>query len=107
MARQSGFLKSIRRRAKVQRVRRWVMWGGLLFVAYNFLGGPFGFIHYRQIKNRHRELEMKEQRLLAEMVDLEQEINRLKGDTLYIEKVARERYGFARKGERIYKVVSH
>lgn len=107
MARQSKFLNSIRRRARVQRVRRWVIWGGLLFVAYTFLGGPFGFIHYRQVKNQHRKLEQEEQRLLAAMVDLEQEINRLKNDTLYIEKVARERYGFARKGERIYKVVSH
>ena len=88
-------------------MRRWVLWGGLIFVAYIFLGGPFGFIHYRQIKNQHRQLELKEQHLLAEMVDLEQEVNRLIHDTLYIEKVARERYGFARKGERIYKVVSH
>lgn len=91
----------------MQRLRRWVFWGGLFFVLYLFLGGPYGLIHYRHLKNQHRQLELERQQFLAQMVDLEQEINRLKNDTLYIEQVARERYGFARKGERVYKVVSH
>ena len=32
------------------------------------------------------------------------EIRRLRDDTLYIERIARERYGFARPGERVYKI---
>lgn len=36
---------------------------------------------------------------------LQQEIAHLKNDTLAVEKLARERFGMARPGERVYKVV--
>jgi len=97
----------LRRRARLQRARRWVVWGSALFVLYTFLGGPYGIIHYQHLRNKQAKLKAEQRELVAEMVDLEQEINRLQDDTLYIEKIAREKYGFARKGERIYRVVSH
>ncbi len=43
--------------------------------------------------------------LLQENTRLRRQIERLKSDLLYIERVARERYGMARPGERVYRVI--
>ena len=102
--RKAGMLASIQRRIRLQRFRRLLIWGGTLFALYALVGGPHGFIRYQQLKNQYAGFEIDSRRMTAEMLDLEQEIKRLTEDTLYIEKVARERHGYARPGERVYKI---
>jgi cell division protein FtsB len=105
--RQGKLLTSIRRRARIEKYRRRLIWAAVLFGAYSLLAGPHGYLHYRGLKHKHTELQQERRLLAARMVDAQQEVQRLQTDTLYIEKVARERYGFAREGERVYKIVSH
>lgn len=105
--RQGKLLGMIRRRTRLLKARRAVIWGLLLLAAYTYIGGPHGLIHYQQLKNRERAYQREHRELTAKVVGLEQEIEHLKSDTLYIEKVARERYGFARRGERIYRIITH
>ncbi len=100
-------LKSVRRRVRLQRVRYVLMWIVGIFLVYTFLGGPFGFIRYQQIKNRQARLMLESRRLTARTAGMEQQIRRLQHDTLYIEKIARERYGFARPRERVFKITPH
>jgi cell division protein FtsB len=78
-----------------------------LLAAYTYIGGPHGLIHYQQLKNREREYLLEHRKLTAQVVGLEQEIVHLENDPLYVEKVAREQYGFARPGERIYWIITH
>jgi len=49
-------------------------------------------------------LEMEKRQLTAEIVDLEIRYNRLLSDSLFIQKLAREKYGLARDGEVIIRV---
>ena len=54
-------------------------------------------------KNKAMEQEIKE---LNETVDsLKQTIEKLKTDTAYIERIAREKLGMAKKDEKVYKFV--
>jgi cell division protein FtsB len=67
--------------------------------------GDRGFLDvYRLHKeDKNRSLEIAAAR--SEIDSLKAEIERLKNDTTYIERVARERLGMARKGEKIFKFV--
>jgi len=62
---------------------------------------------YRLIKIRQERAEVQKQitDLRARQKALKQEENRLETDTDYIEKLAREKYRMARKGERVFKVI--
>lgn len=105
MARRNGsLLASIQKRIRLQRIRRLVFWSGVIFALYSLIGGPHGFIRYQLLRNQHAGLVQESRHLTVEILDLEQEIIRLTEDTLYIERVARERHGFARPGERVYKI---
>ncbi|MDR2577949.1 MAG: septum formation initiator family protein [Chitinispirillales bacterium] len=67
--------------------------------------GDRGFLDmyrlHREEKSRIREVAAAR----AEIDSLKAEIERLRNDTAYIERVARERLGMARKGEMIFKFV--
>jgi len=104
---QGKLLGMIRRRTRLLKARRAVIWIVGLFLAYTYIGGPHGLIHYQQLKNRERAYQREQRELTAKVVGLEQEIDHLTNDTLYIEKVARERFGYARKGEHVYRIISH
>ena len=104
---QGRLLTRVRRRAQLQRVRRLVFWGVGIFLAYTFVGGPYGFIHYQQLKNRQKGLQIESCKLTARVAGLQQEVHRLQFDTLYIEKIAREKHGFARPGERVYMITEY
>ena len=105
--RKGRLLASIQKRIRLQRLRKLLLWAGALFSLYALVGGPYGFIRYQLLLNQHAGRLQESRRLTTEIMDLEQEILRLTEDTLYIEKVARERYGFARPNERVYKITKH
>lgn len=75
----------------------------LILIAVTF--GSQGFLDmyrlYRQDVAREREIAEAR----AQIDSLKAEIELLKRDTTYIEKIARERLGMARKDEIIYKFV--
>lgn len=100
-------LTQIRRRVRILRLRRLVLWGSVVMAAWALIVGQHGFIRYRLLKSEQAALKQEEYRLTAQIMDLEQEIWRLQSDTLYIEKVARERLGFARPNERVFKITPH
>lgn len=104
--RSGKLLGMIRRRTRLLKARRAIIWGIGLLAAYTYIGGPSGLIHYQQLKNRERAYQRTQRELTAQVVGLEQEIEHLKTDTLYIEKVVRERYGYVRPGERVYRIIS-
>lgn len=100
-------LTHIRRRVRLLRLRRFVLWGSLAVGAWALVGGQYGFVRYCMLKHQETGLVAETRQLTAQTVDLKHEIWQLQTDTLYIEKVARERLGFARPGERVYKITPH
>jgi cell division protein FtsB len=71
---------------------------------YSFLGGEFGFLNLLRLERNRSLLEMEKRELTAEMVDLEIRHKRLLSDSLFIQKLAREKYGLARNGEVIIRL---
>ncbi len=76
----------------------------LSFVCFSFFGNQGWFALYKghqQLKSLKYEVQHSQQ-----MIDsLKKEIDRLKNDTSYLEKIAREKLGMARRDEKIYKFV--
>ncbi len=62
-----------------------------------------GFLDIYRAYKQDRELTRRIEAARAEADSLKAEIERLKSDTAHIEKIAREKLGMARKGERIIK----
>ncbi len=77
---------------------------GLLWV---FVGGNEGVWVQRQIAADIAGLKQGNMRLRAENERMRRQIARLQSDLLYIERIARERYGMARPGERVYRVLPY
>lgn len=86
-----------------QRKGRWFLILGILVVFYVLFAGKDGLVKLFLI---HRE-DMKNTKIVAQMhhtVDsLKNVIEKLKNDTTYIEKIAREELGMARKDEKVFK----
>ena len=63
-----------------------------------------GVMKYLQLKQNNTQLTKKIKDHDNEIVLLEKESTKLKNDTAYIEKIAREEFGMAKKGEKIFLV---
>ena len=79
-------------------------------MGYTFLGGflMYLFIPTYSTLVKYREereaLNVRIKELEVENGNLQDEINKLKGDSLYIEKMARKELGMMRQGEIMYKM---
>lgn len=99
------------RRAYLRRPRKKRPYGrlllilGFLFVCYVYLGGDYGLLKIWSQRKEIDGLEQEIHRLQAEQMDLKQECQQLKTDSLYVEKKAREELGMVREGEKVYQFV--
>jgi cell division protein FtsB len=94
-----------RKKFKVRKVGRWIMVAvALLIVSSLFFGRASMVRVYRaflDVKKKERALAREHR----EIDSLTVQNARLKNDTLYIEKIAREKLGMARKDEKVYKFI--
>jgi|WetSurMetagenome_2_1015567.scaffolds.fasta_scaffold00150_16 cell division protein FtsB len=90
---------------KRKKIGRWIV----LFVALLLAGSLFvgragvGRIYRSFVDVREKERALSRQH--AELDSLTTQNARLKSDTAYMEKVAREKLGMARKDEKVYKFI--
>jgi len=80
--------------------------GVLVLIALIFVAGDVGlwklWVAQRQMKSlRAKIVELENKNVL-----LGAEIERLKGDPFTIEKVAREKYGYLKPGDKVYRIVA-
>ena len=64
-----------------------------------------GYLKIRRLVKDNRELEKQIEEIKQVNRRLEEEQRRLENDPVYLEKVAREKLGVAKKGEIIYRVL--
>ena len=64
----------------------------------------FGLIKLFQLQKKHSELKNELNNLLIQQVELNEDIQKLKTDENYIQKIAREKYMMVEPGERVYRV---
>ena len=89
------------------RLRLWKVVAVLLVAAawgYLFFGEEGGWVELQDHGARLAELEAEVARLEAKNDSMRQVLHRLKNDPAYLEKLAREQFGMARPGERLYRI---
>ena len=64
-----------------------------------------GVMRLIELKKMKRSLNSDIQILLSQQIGLNDEIHKLTYDTLYIEKIAREKYLMVRPGEKVFRVI--
>jgi cell division protein FtsB len=78
----------------------------ILVITYYTVFGERGVLELRKLERTVEEAKAKTEEVKKENERLKQEIQRLQSDQQYIEKLARQELGLARKDEMIYKKVT-
>jgi cell division protein FtsB len=86
-------------------VRRFLLFALLAGVVYAFVLGDGGVIRIAMLQHERGSLDRRIRELDHNASVLETEIARLDSDPFYIEKTGRERYGYIKPGEKVYKIV--
>jgi cell division protein FtsB len=64
-----------------------------------------GIMRLIELKKMKRSLNLDIQALLSQQIGLNDELHKLTYDTLYIEKIAREKFLMVRPGEKVFRVI--
>ncbi|MDO5673328.1 MAG: septum formation initiator family protein [bacterium] len=82
----------------------WVLTGLvlLLLLLWLLFAPGSGYLYYRSSRKELAAIQQENARLEQNNAALRREIERLKTDEAYIEKVAREKHGLLKKDERVY-----
>lgn len=75
------------------------------FLIIIFLFGNHGIYQLYKIKAQRKITQKRIEELKTERVLLDNEKNRLETDLDYIERLAREKYRMAKRGEKVFKVI--
>lgn len=86
-------------------VRRFLLFVLLAGVVYAFVLGDGGVIRIAMLRHERSLLDRRINELEHNATALETEIARLESDDFYIEKTGRERYGYIKPGDKVYKIV--
>lgn len=78
---------------------------GAVFFTFTFFGGDFGFVRIWNLHHKKKELELEAKKLQVQILDLQVEKDKLKNDKSYLEKIAREKLGMVKEGEKVYRFV--
>ena len=65
----------------------------------------FGVIKLINLKKERSDLQLEIEKLLTQQITIREEIKKLKYDTSYVEKIARERFLMVKPGEKVFKVI--
>lgn len=88
-----------------QRLIRGVLLAGAAVLLLIFFFGDHGLYQLYQIRQERARIQNEIQQLRATRIRLEAKKQRLENDFEYIERLARERYRMAKKGEKVFKVL--
>lgn len=104
---QTDFFSRIRKNPYLSRkiLRRLVLLLILVSFFYLYFSGDYGFIRLLSLVKEREAIILETKKLQARNMELETEKEKLKKDLFYIEKIAREKHGMAKKDELIYKFV--
>lgn len=85
-----------------QHVINYGLMAALGLMLFFLVFGEWGLLHYQHLSEERRLLEERSQALQRENELLREKIYRISKDDRYLEKIAREDFGLAKKGEIIY-----
>lgn len=86
---------------------RWILAsilaGGAIYFA--LFGGDYGYFAVRRLEQEKAAEEHKLRELQAELARMRSQADSLERDSATLERIAREKYGLIREGERLYRFV--
>jgi cell division protein FtsB len=95
----------LKKKIKIRKIGRWVLLAVAALVAYSLFFGRASLVRIYQsfldVKKKERTLSQER----GEMDTLRVQNKKLEKDTAYMEKIAREKLGMARKDEKVYKFI--
>jgi cell division protein FtsB len=86
-------------------VRKFLLLALLASIMYAFVLGEGGAVRIAMLRHERSALDRRIGDLERNADILEAEIARLDSDEFFIEKTGRERYGYIKEGDRVYKIV--
>ena len=96
-------LKKVAERSPRGEYALWSLFVGLSCIfLWSAFSGPQGVIELLKLKGSLKRLKMQNEVLLQRNQTLEKEVYLLRNSRSYLEKVAREEYGYAYEGEKVY-----
>jgi cell division protein FtsB len=78
----------------------------LVLIGVIFLAGDVGLWNLWTAQKRMKSLELKINELERENLLLKAEIDMLRSDNFAVEKIAREKYGYIKPGEKVYRIIT-
>ena len=91
--------------AKQQRIISGILVTGAVILLIIFFFGDHGLYQLYRVRSEREQIKKDIQQLRTERIKLEGKKQRLENDFEYIERLARERYRMAKKGEKVFKVI--
>ena len=75
--------------------------GGITYLVYT----DFGLKKLIAVKREKNNFQTQIQSLLNQQISIQNEITKLKTDTLYVEQLAREKFLMVKPGEKVFKIM--
>ncbi len=98
--------RKARKKSKKPRLS-WILFSGIiLFLLYLYIGGDYGLYRHWQLKQKRQVLYKELQLAKQEKDSLTVVIQKLKTDSAYIIKIAREKYNMGKPNEEIIHIVT-
>lgn len=88
-----------------KKIGRWILIAVLLVLLYFSLTGDEGLINLYRSHYDTKKMKSEITELKTTVDSLKNTIEKLMNDTTYIERIARENLGMAKKGEKVYKFI--
>jgi cell division protein FtsB len=95
----------LKKKIKIRKIGRWIALAVAALLLYSLFFGRASVIRIYQSFLDVKKKEHVLARERKEMDSLSVQNQRLKSDTAYMEKIAREKLGMARKDEKVYKFI--
>ncbi|MGD9201790.1 MAG: septum formation initiator family protein [Chitinispirillia bacterium] len=84
---------------------RWIIFALFIGILVFFLSGSDGFVNLYKLHLQDRKMEEEILGLNLKKDSLKIIIEKLRNDTLYLEKIAREKLGMAREDEKVFRFI--
>ena len=93
------------RKIRLRKIGRWIALAIAACLIYSLFFGTSSIIRMYRLHANEKKKEMAVQKLHVEIDSIAVQGKKLKSDTAYMEKIAREKLGMAKKDEKVYKFI--
>ena len=94
-----------KKQSKKNKTKLYVLVAFIMLGLFSLIFVDLGVMRLIELKKMKRSLNSDIQILLSQQIGLNDEIHKLTYDTLYIEKIAREKFLMVRPGEKVFRVI--